>query len=100
MDQPQFALQRVTRGWVRAYTKVEAGLNKAQQSSDLDAIDQAYDEQGRLLAQVVEHVPRAWLGEGAPEAIDWSDAAAFEHIRVGKFAELVKALFEAVASGN
>jgi len=58
-------------------------------------LDSLVLEAESVISLALVSVPRSWLVEGAPDALDWSDVASLEWVRADKFDDLRAALIEA-----
>jgi hypothetical protein len=68
----------------------------AQDEADMDALDDAISlferhmaEMGRLIAQHIIELPREWLVDGAPEAMDYSDPDALDWVKSDHMQDII-----------
>lgn len=107
---PTFDFTKVSRQWSKAMSASIQKATRAQltlmrpaptgnsdaiqahynaQSEALDIVENISDEQAALVAQVLTNVPREWLIEGAPEALDWSNIDSFDWIQEPCYGEIL-----------
>jgi hypothetical protein len=119
---PVFDFRRVTRKWSKAWRRVSAELvqigvlleNPARadltpeevrtltmaKAEALGRLDEIEAERETLLCEVLVSVPREWLAEDAPEALDWRQAESLDWLLDTKFQPLIEAMAEARNSPN
>jgi hypothetical protein len=108
---PTFDFTKVSRRWSQAMAASIQRATKAQivltrpppkteddkaiqahfdaQEKALDVYAELADEQAGLIAQVLVDVPREWLIPGAPEELNWGDAASFDYIQEQKYSQIL-----------
>lgn len=111
-EKPTFDFTRVSKEWnhqfalsLTAVTKAEITLKRPQpKTDDYDVLTEFYDkqeealtvierlagEQAGMVAQVLVDVPRDWLLETAPDAIDWGDPASLNFVQADRYGEMLE----------
>lgn len=110
---PTFDFTKVSRQWSKAMsasiqkaTRAQLTLQRPAPTGDaaaiqahvdnqlaaIDVIENISDEQAELVAQVLKDVPREWLIEGAPDALDFSRIASFDWIQEARYGEILELL--------
>lgn len=96
-------LRKISWGVARRFSLLQSRMAAAQQAlaraaenEDGDAleramerVDQAMSDIQAMIASLVIDIPRSWLVEGAPEAMDWSDAASLDWLEAARFNDLL-----------
>lgn len=95
-DKPEFKFPVSSWGDSKRFAVLQARLRQLGRG-DLTAeeTEAVFNDLDRMLARFVTYVPRAWLVEGAPENLDWSDPASFEYMLTARMVDLQAALAEA-----
>lgn len=108
---PRFDFSRVSRRWNKQFSASIGKVTKAQiamtrplpagaddaaiqahydrMEAAVDTIETVADEQARLVCEVLVDVPREWLIEGAPKALDWSEPESLDWVRSDKYQEIL-----------
>jgi hypothetical protein len=77
----------------KARRKAMVKFGKSQ-SEILTRLEKIGADQEKLIAMVLDSVPREWLASDAPDEIDWRDPASLDWLLENKFPALVQALNE------
>lgn len=104
----QATLRHISWGTVRRLGMLNAQLNAVQKrvnrftdEGDLDNLNQALEQLDNIMSTIetticglIISVPREWLVDEAPDALDWSTREALQYLRAEYFTRLVE-----IASG-
>lgn len=121
-EKPVFDFRRVTRRWSKEWRQVSAELVqigvllenparpdltademrtlKVAKAEALGRLDEIEQRREALLCEVLVSVPRDWLAEDAPAALDWRQAESLHWLLDVKFQPLIEAMAEARNSPN
>ncbi len=94
---PVFDFGGVNRGWSKAFmaairkaTLAQVQLNRQEEIEQaLERIDEAANEQEKLLAEVLVSVPREWLARSAPADLNWKDPESLNWVRPDYYGRLL-----------
>lgn len=117
-SKPTFNFDRVPYKWARQFGQVFAQLNLSATLMDapvrgdateddkarirqakleaMEGFDELVSKRDELICRVLVDVPRDWLIDDAPEAIDWSDPANLQdYLQMNRMDDLLTELGEA-----
>jgi hypothetical protein len=71
---------------------LDSGIDEALEELDAieDKIEIVVQDISAVTIQCIDHVPRSYLEDDAPDGLDWNDTASLDYIRMDKLVEMTE----------